>query len=251
VALVGAGPGVADLITLRGVQRLQLAEVIFYDRLVDPDLLALANPKADCILVGKAPGHHSWTQAQINRALVQAANAGKRVLRLKCGDPGIFARGGEEATALAAAGLAYEIIPGVTAANACAAHAGLFLTERGVVDTLVLTTATGQDHGLAPDWTQYLHRGARIAIYMGIHTAPRISDEITKSTYAREIEATIVSKLGQPDARSLTCRGQDLAAVIKANDISNPAVIFLTLPKSAPLSTARQFKAYGAPVGPG
>ncbi len=233
VSLVGAGPGCADLMTLRGAQRLQQADVIFYDRLVDPDLLNLASAQAERIFVGKAPGHHSWPQARISAALVQAAQQGKRVVRLKCGDPGVFARGAEEAEALHAAGLAFEIIPGVTAASACAAHAGLFMTERGVVDTLVLTTATSQDHALAPDWQQYLHRGARIAIYMGVHVAPRIAAEIAASGLATKIEVSIVSRLGQPDGQVLQGRGSDLLTLIEAHRVQNPAIIFLTLPKTA------------------
>lgn len=244
VALVGAGPGSADLMTLRGAQRLQQAEIIFYDRLVDPNLLDLADPAAERIFVGKAPGHHSWTQGQINDALVQAAQQGKRVLRLKCGDPGIFARGAEEAQALSAAGLEFEIIPGVTAASACAAHAGMFMTERGVVDTLVLTTATSQQQGLAPDWLKYLHSGARIAIYMGIHVAPRILAEIKASGLGREIEVAIVSRLGQPTVQALTGRGDELMQMIETHDVQNPAIIFLTLPKGTQAS-APEMRAAG------
>lgn len=233
VVLVGAGPGSADLVTLRGAKCIQKANIIFYDRLVDPTLLDLADPKAERVFVGKAPGHHSWSQDKINQALVDATLRGKRVLRLKCGDPGIFARGAEEASALAAAGLAFEIVPGVTAASACAAYAGIFMTERGSVDTLVLTTATGQDQVLAPDWVKYMHRGTRIALYMAVHVAPRISAELHQSGLAREIEVTIVSRLGHPEAQSRTCRGTELMQTIHANDIKNPAIIFLTLPKDA------------------
>jgi uroporphyrin-III C-methyltransferase/precorrin-2 dehydrogenase/sirohydrochlorin ferrochelatase len=145
----------------------------------------------------------------------------------------VFARGAEEAEALRTAGLAFEIIPGVTAASACAAHVGMFMTERGVVDTLVLTTATSEENKLSPDWTQYLHRGSRIAIYMGVHAAPRISDQISKFEFHTEIQVTIVSKFGEPDARSFNCRGSELAEIFVSNDIQNPAVIFLTLTKSS------------------
>ncbi len=142
VALVGAGPGSKDLITLRGVQRLQEADVIFYDRLVDPEILDLARRDAERVYVGKSPGCHHWPQDKICRVIVSAALQGKRVVRLKCGDPGVFARGKEEADALAEAGIACEIVPGITAASAASAALGGFLTERGACDTLVL--ATGQ-----------------------------------------------------------------------------------------------------------
>jgi uroporphyrin-III C-methyltransferase/precorrin-2 dehydrogenase/sirohydrochlorin ferrochelatase len=233
VSLVGAGPGCADLLTLRGAQRLQSADIIFYDRLIDTGILDLAPKQATRIYVGKSPGHHVWPQQKISKALVQAALQGKRVVRLKCGDPGVFARGAEEADALRTAGLAFEIIPGVTAASACAAHVGMFMTERGVVDTLVLTTATSEENKLSPDWTQYLHRGSRNAIYMGVNAAPRISDQISMFEFHTEIQVTIVSKFGDPDARSFNCRGSELAEIFVSNDIQNPAVIFLTLAKSS------------------
>ena len=114
VSLVGAGPGSADLITLRGLQRLQAADVVYYDRLADPALLHYARKGADLIYVGKAPGCHAMPQAQISALLVQSALRGQQVVRLKCGDPGIFARGAEEACAMDAAGVAWDIVPGVT-----------------------------------------------------------------------------------------------------------------------------------------
>lgn len=243
VLLVGAGPGSADLITLRGANALRSADIVFYDRLVDQTLLDFAPKAAEKIYVGKAPGYHSWLQHRINAALVQAALQGKRVVRLKCGDPGVFARGAEEACALRAAGLTFEIIPGVTAASACAAEAGLFMTERDAVDTLIFTTATSHEHGLPPDWLQHLRAGVRMAIYMGVHTLPKMSDTLRKSKSAAEIEVTIVSKLGQPEAKTLFCSGLGLKDLIQYNPIENPAIIFVTLPKHmASGSTFLQFE---------
>ena len=123
VSLVGAGPGSKDLITLRGVQRLQESDVIYYDRLLDPEILELARRDAERIYVGKAPGCHSWPQEKITETLVSAANRGQRVVRLKCGDPGVFGRSTEEMHALKAANIPFEIVPGVTAACAAAAIA--------------------------------------------------------------------------------------------------------------------------------
>jgi len=135
VALVGAGPGAKDLITLRGVQRLQEADVIFYDRLLDPEILELARRDADRVYVGKAPGCHSWPQEKITQTLVSAAKRGQRVVRLKCGDPGVFGRSTEEIDALKANEIPFEIVPGVTAACAAAASMGESLTDRGRIDT--------------------------------------------------------------------------------------------------------------------
>ena len=232
VALVGAGPGSRDLITLRAVQRLQEADIIFYDRLVDPEVLELARRDAERVLVGKAPGCHTWPQDRINGVLVAAAKQGKRVVRLKCGDPGVFSRGAEEVAALEAAGLAYEIVPGVTAASAAAAAAGTFLTERGETDTLVLTTGTTQDHS-TPDWVDHLAQGTRVAVYMGIHAAPRLEQDLRSADLLHETDVMIVSKAGLPDERVVQCPAGSLAETVEKQAIPNPAIIFLTRPKTA------------------
>lgn len=227
VSLVGAGPGSRDLITLRGVQRLQEADIIFYDRLVDPELLELARRDAERVFVGKAPGAHSWPQDRINGVLVAAAKQGKRVVRLKCGDPGVFARGAEEAQALSAAGIAFEIVPGVTAASAAAACTGTFLTERGKTDTLVLSTGAMRDGAELPDWMAHLTAGTQIGIYMGVGAAQRIQAALDTCGFADEVEAQIVSKAGYAEQRAVTCAAQDLARTIREVDLPNPAIIFL------------------------
>ncbi|MEO0390952.1 MAG: SAM-dependent methyltransferase, partial [Pseudomonadota bacterium] len=203
-----------------------------YDRLVDPALLDLARRDAERVYVGKTPGSRAWPQDRINGVIVAAAQQGKRVVRLKCGDPGMFARGAEEAEALAAHGLPCEIVPGVTSASACAAEAGDFLTERGKVDTLVLTTGTGAGHGQVPDWMAYLHEGARVGIYMGVGAAERITDALRGAGLAARTEVLVVAKGGTAERAQMRCRGHELAREIAARpDITNPAMIFLTLPK--------------------
>jgi len=233
VALVGAGPGARDLITLRGVQRLQEADVIFYDRLIDPELLELARRDAERVYVGKAPGCHAWPQDKISQVLVSVAKKGQRVVRLKCGDPGIFARGAEEAEALSAAGIPYEIVPGVTAASACAAQSGTFLTERDKIDTLVLTTGAAAPDGLPPDWVSYLKSGARLAVYMGVNAAPNICANIVQAGLGDEVNVEITSKGGRPDSRSFTCKGSELAQLVQDEQVENPAILFLSRPKQA------------------
>ncbi len=227
VALVGAGPGSADLITLRGIQRLQEADIIFYDRLIAPDLLELARRDAERVYVGKAPGCHSWPQDKICDLLVAAARQGKRVVRLKCGDPGIFARGAEEAEALTRAGIAYEIVPGVTAASACAASIGGFLTERHVTDTLVLTTGRCENPDTPPDWAAYLRHGSKVAIYMGINAAPDIERAALHSDVPGRVMATIVSNSGSENSRHVRCEVRALVDTIKAHGLQSPAIIFL------------------------
>ncbi|MBM7068878.1 siroheme synthase CysG [Actibacterium sp. 188UL27-1] len=227
VALVGAGPGSRDLITLRAVQRLQEADVVFYDRLVDPDVLELARRDAERVCVGKEPGCHNWPQDRINGVLVAAAKQGKRVVRLKCGDPGVFSRGAEEIAALKLAGLSYEIVPGVTAASAAAATAGTFLTERGKTDTVVLTTGTTRDN-TTPDWIDHLARGTRVAVYMGINAAPQLEQDLRHADLLDETEVLIVSQAGHPGESITTCAACDLAQTIAESQIPNPAIIFLT-----------------------
>ncbi|SMD01480.1 siroheme synthase CysG [Primorskyibacter flagellatus] len=232
VALVGAGPGAKDLITMRGVQQLQEADVIFYDRLVDPEILDLARRDAERIYVGKAPGCHHWPQDKISGVLVAAARQGKRVVRLKCGDPGVFARGAEEADALSAAGIPYEIVPGVTAASAASAALGGFLTERGTCDTLVLATGQSQTAGKSLGWMKTLQPGTRVAVYMGVGSAGKIAHEISVAGLQDVIDIDIVSRAQQIDQAIARCRASSLVRTVKESAISNPAILFLTWPQS-------------------
>ncbi len=233
VALVGAGPGSKDLITLRGVQRLQEADIIFYDRLIDPEILELARRDAERVYVGKAPGAHSWPQEKICGLLVAAAKQGKRVVRLKCGDPGIFARGAEEADALNAAGIPYEVVPGVTAASAASAAMGGFLTERGTCDTLILTTGRSENAADTPDWVDLLQEGRRVAVYMGVGTADRIETMLLQAGLADKIDVDIVANAQLPTQKITSCKARNLLKVLRENDIQNPAILFLSHRKTA------------------
>jgi uroporphyrin-III C-methyltransferase len=229
VSLVGAGPGSADLITLRGLQRLQTADVIFYDRLADPALLAHARKGTEAVYVGKAPGRHSMTQSQINALLVQAGLAGKRVVRLKCGDPGVFARGAEEADALTEAGIDWDIVPGVTSAAAAAASARSFLTERGVTEFLVLATGHSRAEG-DHDWHGIARPGTTLACYMGVAQAAKISEGMQQAGWPEECVVQIVSKSQTPDERILQCRLDELGKVCMGQDHLNPALLLIRWP---------------------
>lgn len=231
VSLVGAGPGSRDLITLRGVQRLQEADIVFYDRLVDPDLLELARRDAERVYVGKAPGLAAWPQDRINGVILAAARAGKRVVRLKAGDPGVFARGAEEAAACDAAGVPWEIVPGVTAASAAAAELGGFLTERGRYDSVVLTTGQSRPGDPAPDWASLARPGTTLALYMGVAAAPEIQAALLAAGAPAAVEAQIVANAGSPLARSWTTTLGALAETLRREEIANPAMILVRLPK--------------------
>lgn len=151
IALVGAGPGARDLLTLRAVERLQEADVIFHDRLIDPDVLELARRDARRVLVGKTAGAPAWPQARIRAAILAEARKGRRVVRLKSGDPGLFGRAGEELEAARAAGIPTEIVPGIPAASAAGAAFGRGLTAGAAADPRILTTATGGAGAPRPD----------------------------------------------------------------------------------------------------
>ncbi len=233
VALVGAGPGAKDLITLRGVQRLQEADIIFYDRLVDPEILELARRDAERVYVGKAPGQHSWPQEKISGVLVSAAKQGKRVVRLKCGDPGIFGRGTEEAEALEAAGIAFEIVPGVTAATAASAAQNRFLTERAEIDTIVMTTGRTATHDGPPEWLSDLRPGTRIALYMGVHSAAELQASLLKSAYVDDIQIEIVANAQTDRQKCVDCGVRDLLTALAENKITGTAILSVALRKSA------------------
>ncbi|WP_375282334.1 siroheme synthase CysG [Pseudooctadecabacter sp.] len=230
VSLVGAGPGAKDLITLRGVQRLQEADVIYYDRLLDPEILELARRDAERIYVGKAPGCHSWPQEKITQTLVSAAKRGQRVVRLKCGDPGIFGRSTEETDALKAAGIPFEIVPGVTAACAAAASAGQSLTDRGRVDTLVLTTGHRTDGYAVPDPINTIQPGTCVALYMAVGAAPQIVKRLRDDHPCVPFTVQIAAKAQRKGQVLLECALDDLPATLTRHDITGETILLVRWP---------------------
>ena len=232
VSLVGAGPGSADLITLRGVQRLQEADVIFYDRLVAPEVLELARRDAERVCVGKRPGGAQWPQDRINGLVAAAARAGKRVVRLKCGDPLVFGRAGEEAAALDAVGVAWEIVPGVTAALAAAAEAKVFPTRRGETRQLTLATGHGAEGAAAPAYADQIRPGATTAFYMCVANAARMSADLIAAGAPRHLRVIIVENAETGRARRFETRLDGLADCVDVNAVRNPAILFVTWPLS-------------------
>lgn len=248
VSLVGAGPGSADLITLRGLQRLQTADVIFYDRLADPALLTHKRKGAEAVYVGKAPGRHSMPQAQINALLVQAAQAGKTVVRLKCGDPGIFARGAEEAAALTEAAIDWEIVPGVTSASAAAASAQSFLTERGQTEFLVLATGHSRADG-QHDWHGMARPGTTLACYMGVAQSAAVSEGLQQAGWPADCAVEVVSKAQTPEEKIHRCELDGLPALCAAHEDLSPAMLLIRWPLTQkPTAQLQQPHGVGRPA---
>lgn len=233
ISLVGAGPGAADLMTLRAIRCLGQADVVFYDRLVDPEALAYVRPGARLVSVGKELGRHSWPQAKIDAAIVEAARQGLRVVRLKSGDPSIFGRAGEEIAAARAHGITVEVIPGITAASAAAASLCQPLTERGVTDRLVLATATCKPGDLPADIGPLVQPGTTLVFYMAMQQLEALAARLLATGIAPDQPLAVAANVAKAGERSLQTTLADLAQDCRAAGLSNPAVILLHLPKNA------------------
>ncbi|QRF68885.1 siroheme synthase CysG [Ponticoccus alexandrii] len=238
IAFVGAGPGAADLLTLRAVQRLQDADVIFYDRLVDPSVLELARRDAERVFVGKHVGAHAWPQERICGVIVAAAREGRRVVRLKSGDPGIFGRLTEELDAARAADIAVEIVPGVTAVSAAGAAAGASLTARGVSDTLVLTTGMRRSGGNARDCLRHAGPGTTTAIYMGVAEAANIVDGLMARGLPPNAEVLIGHAVSTSRERCIRCSLDQLVRTLEEETITGVTILMFVWPRERAMTPA-------------
>lgn len=227
IDLVGAGPGARDLLTLRAVRRLQEADVIFYDRLVDPEVLELARRDASRVFAGKEAGAQSWPQERIDRAIVTEARKGRRVVRLKSGDPSIFGRATEEMEAARAAGIPCQIVPGITAASAASASLGRALTERGETDRLVIATGTCRPGDADPDWAAMLTPGTTLALYMAAGRAGEIAAQLGAAGLPGSIEVEIAASASTARENLRRC---DLSS-LGAEPVEAPALLLLRRPK--------------------
>lgn len=225
--LVGAGPGDPELVTLRALQIMQVADVILHDRLVSDEILALARRDADLISVGKEPGGSNNSQDRINELLVSLVREGKRVCRLKGGDPFIFGRGGEELEALQTAGLPVEVVPGITAAAGCAAVAGIPLTHRDVSQSVAFVAAHGKDSVDALDWPSLARDRQTVVFYMGVKRFPELMNTLIDNGRPPDTPIAIIERGTLPDQRVIRGRLGQLTLLADAQRITSPAILIV------------------------
>ena len=225
--LVGAGPGDPGLLTLRALQVLQFADVILHDRLVSSDILALARRDATMISVGKTPGCKANSQEEINALLVRLVREGNRVCRLKGGDPFIFGRGGEEADALQESGLPWQVVPGITAAAACAAYAGIPLTHRDMAQSVVLLTAHGKNSVDKLDWASLARERQTLAVYMGVSQFPELMRQLIRHGRAADTPIAIIERGTTPQQRVIRGTLGQLTLLAEAHRVEAPAMLII------------------------
>ena len=233
VILVGAGPGDAGLLTLRALRALSQADVVLHDRLVGEDVLARVRRDAELIDVGKTAGlpgsaqAHADTQSRIHALMLEHARAGRTVVRLKGGDPFVFGRGGEELEVLAAHGIPFEVVPGVTAALACAAYAGIPLTHRAYAQSVRFVTAHAKDGGAEPDWVALAAPGQTLAFYMGVSAAAQVAERLVAHGLPTRTPVAIVENGSRPSQRVVVTSLAQLDAQVRERRIASPALLIV------------------------
>ncbi|TDR17480.1 siroheme synthase CysG [Marinicella litoralis] len=227
VSLVGAGPGNPELLTLKAIKVLQTADVVLHDQLISNEILKLVRKDAKLINVGKQAGHHKTKQENINQQLIQGAQSGLHVCRLKGGDSFVFGRGGEEVLALNAKNIEFEIVPGITAAVGCAAYAGIPLTHRDHAQSLAFITAHCSDSIDTIDWQFYAKNKQTLAVYMGLIKADLLVSQLTKHGKQPNEWVAIIENGTRENQRTVTGQLNQLPAMIISQQIKSPALIVI------------------------
>ena len=228
VHIVGAGPGDPELLTLKALRLIQEADIVYHDRLVSSLILDLIRRDAERVPVGKAKGHHSVSQDEIHELLIASAREGKRVVRLKGGDPFVFGRGGEEMDAVEAAGIAAFVVPGISSALGCAASAGIPLTHRDHAKSLTLVTGHAKEGGVPDlDWTALARRGQTVAVYMGVGTAAAIADRLIEAGRAPESPVAVIENGTLDNEVTVTGLLENLPHLIEDHGIRGPALLII------------------------
>jgi len=228
VALVGSGPGDAELLTIRAMRFIEQAEIAIYDRLVSEEILALLPKDCERFYVGKEQAKHCVPQDKINQILVEQAKLGKKVLRLKGGDPFIFGRGGEEAEYMLERGVSCHLCPGITAASGCTTYAGIPLTHRGVAQGCTFITGHIQDNGqLNLPWQSLSCSTQTVVFYMGINTLEKITEQLIKHGRDANTPAALIRKGTQPEQKTYRGTISNLTELTKKHKITPPTLIVI------------------------
>ncbi|MUT66580.1 uroporphyrinogen-III C-methyltransferase [Paenibacillus sp. NEAU-GSW1] len=228
IYIVGAGPGDPELITVKAMRRIQEADVILYDRLVNVELLEYAREDAERVYCGKAPGAHAMRQDKINETLIAYARQGKTVVRLKGGDPLVFGRGGEEALELAARDIPYEFIPGVTSAIGASAAAGIPITHRGYAASFACVTGSRcHDDGKPVRWDLLAHSVDTLAIYMGVSQLGEIREQLLMHGKSPSTPVALIENGTTKGQRVITATLEDVHRIAAAMKLTNPALIIV------------------------
>lgn len=234
---------------MRALRLLQEADVIYYDRLVDPGVLELARRDAERVFVGKEVGACAWLQDRINAVIVAAAKQGKKVVRLKSGDPGIFGRITEELDAARHAGIPVQIVPMLTAASAASASLCRGLTERGRTDRLMLATATCKPGDSEPDWAGMLQPGTTLAIYMGVRRAESLVTSLRAAGVPMSLQVNIVSHASTAQEFVTCCTLATLPVTLNESMVQNPAILFVRWDKCSNITSIDVGKTTGTRAG--
>lgn len=227
VYLVGAGPGDPDLLTFRALRLMQLADVVLYDRLVSPQILDLVRREAEQIYVGKKRAYHAVRQEEINQLLVDLAKQGKRVLRLKGGDPFIFGRGGEEISGLADEGISFQVVPGVTAAAGCASYAGIPLTHRDYAQSVMFVTGQLKDGSVDLQWQALAQPRQTVVVYMGLAGMEIICNKLIEHGVSADMPAALVQQGTTVSQRVFTGNLSNLSQLVSEHEVHAPTLLII------------------------
>jgi uroporphyrin-III C-methyltransferase / precorrin-2 dehydrogenase / sirohydrochlorin ferrochelatase len=227
VYLIGAGPGDPELLTLRAFRLMQQSDVILYDRLVSDEIMALVPKQTECIYVGKRRADHTVPQTDINQLLVDHANQGKRVARLKGGDPFIFGRGGEEIEKLVDSEIPFQVVPGITAASGCSAYAGIPLTHRDYAQSVQFVTGQLKDGSINLNWKELIADDKTLVFYMGLNSLPTICQALIENGMASDMNVALVEKGTTSDQRVLVSILSKLPEKLIELEVSSPSLFIV------------------------